>query len=83
MINKNLPEPEEQYRFCNLCGKNKRLNKRLIHFPNENCIKEKIRMGLSFKEEYIETFSFWYYECAWCKAIETKRKNKWKGGRDE
>ena len=69
MINKNLPEPEDKY--CVFCGKKKRLKGLLIHWPDENCEKAEVRLigGLM-----CETFSMWTYKCAWCRAIDTKRK---------
>ena len=74
MIDKNLPEPQPEYRTCCTCSKNTRLTGTLIHWPNENCTKSEVTLINGHK---IESFSMWIYKCAWCKAIDTKRKKKY------
>ena len=71
MIDKNLPEPLEEQRYCIHCGKQKGLRGRLIHFPDENCKKVEIRL---IGGQMCETFSMWLYQCAWCRGRETRTK---------
>jgi len=73
MINKYLPEPPVEHRQCNSCSKRTRLKGTLIHFPNENCTVDEVTL---INGQKCGTFSFWHYECAWCRAIKTKRKIK-------
>ena len=71
MIDKNLPEPAIEHRYCVFCGKTKRLTGRLIHFPDEACEKAEMRL---MGGQMCQTFSMWTYKCAWCKGIDTKRR---------
>ena len=80
MIDINLPEPETRYRYCNTCGKTKRLSKTLFHWPDAECDKDEVKIVTG---EMIKTFSFWYYECAWCKMRDTKLRRAQKRMYDE
>jgi len=73
MINKDLPEPELEHRYCVFCGKRKRLTGFLIHLPSEDYEKDEVTL---MNGQKCQSFSMWTYECAWCKAILTKRKRK-------
>ena len=74
MINKNEPEPPVDQRACYRCGRKKGLKGRLIHWPSEDFKKEIVIINGS----EIEAFSMWNYSCQWCRAAETRRKNRWK-----
>jgi len=73
MIDKNLPEPKPEDRYCTHCGKRKRLTGSFIHFPNETCEKDEIRL---VSGQMCGTFSMWLYKCAWCRGVDTKRKKR-------
>lgn len=73
MIDKNMPEPLIEYRQCNQCSKRKNLKGTLIHFPNAECDKDEVTL---INGQKCGTFSFWYYECSWCRAIRTKQRNR-------
>lgn len=74
MIDKNLAEPPIEHRYCVYCGKRKRLTATLLHWPFEGFKGEMVTLPNGNK---VEPFSYWSYECAWCKAICTKRRKRW------
>lgn len=80
MIDHYLPEPSIEYRSCVYCGKIKRLKGILIHWPfshaEEHGYDKPVSIGIGGPNDKIEPFSMWNYECAWCRAIETKKKRR-------
>lgn len=70
-INLNQPEPDERHRSCHMCGKRKGLGKVLIHWPDEDCKKEEVRISTGMM---VPAFSLWIYTCQWCRAIATKQR---------
>lgn len=73
MIDKNLPEPKEKR--CADCGRtNGKMSGTLIHWPSEEYEgKEYVK---TLRGQLVEPFSFWGYECQWCRGVETKRKRR-------
>ena len=76
MIDKNLPEPPLDRRFCVWCGRTDHVRGELVHWPSADCDKPVVRM-LDGAE--IEPFSYWHYLCQWCRAAETRRRTKMEG----
>lgn len=80
MIDHHLPEPPIEHRYCAYCGKKKRLTGELIHWPfhkeKEHGFNKPVSIGIGGPNDKVEPFSMWLYLCAWCRAIETKRKKK-------
>lgn len=55
------PEPDPKYRTCNICG-------RPALGKNDKMLIEGYYDG---------PFAFWYYECRWHRAANTRRKRRW------
>jgi hypothetical protein len=72
MIDLNLPDPP--HKTCVYCGKTRYLKGKLIHWPSEEYVDEKIYTMLDGTQ--IEPFSLWIYTCAWCRGIITKREKQ-------
>jgi len=84
MIDKNLPEPLPEDRYCVYCGKRKRLRGILIHWPRESYDDEHNgddEVILFDSRLHCHSFSMWSYVCAWCKGIEAKRKQRYEVAR--
>ncbi len=69
MINLNQPEPE--IRECS-CGKTAALKGTLLHWPFTTAGEQV--MTLDGKK--MSSYSFWVYECKWCRGAWTRRKNR-------
>jgi hypothetical protein len=73
-IDIKAPEPPPSLRYCVGCGRRHGLKGILIHWPDEECKKDKVTVPMSRLE--VEPFSTWVYQCRWCKGIDTKRKKR-------
>ena len=72
MIDKDKPEPRSTKQCC-LCSRTYGAMKgRLIHWPDEDSPD----YVTTLRGEKIRSFSFWAYECQWCRAAETRRKKR-------
>jgi hypothetical protein len=82
MIDKNLPEPEEKR--CTDCGRtNGKMVGTLIHWPSDDYEKKWVE---TVSGHLVQSFSFWAYKCQWCRATETRKKNRtrtFEGGGEE
>ena len=70
MIAMDLPEPPEKDRTCNSCGR-AGCRGLLIHWPHAGYRDPTWQnvLGGTF-----DAFSFWYYECRWCRGWKTRKR---------
>ena len=73
MIDHNLPEPPVEDRECAYCRRRKGLKGNLIHWPAVDFTRDKVVMPSGME---IEPFSIWLYSCQWCRAAESRRRNR-------